>query len=353
MVQQQTTQNTQMKVVALAMKILGTKNEAELKTALSKMSEVGRTKFIQQCSNIIQTGDQSPESLQQAQQLAQMALEEGPEQDYAQMARHGASLRRYYFGGRVKTYDGNYMDLKKPLNKDQVEGRESIGVYKGQWMYLNGDKVAVPRGKAKDKGYDGTAHINRAYHGMLLPKPYKYGGGGFFNKVGDFFSNVGGEILSGVKQVPKLLKKGVDAIGNGIGKGMEWIQKGSNDLNEKYGMDIGGAINTLTNGLANTFDKPAFNTVGTLFDTLLTNTPPSQSTEAEEKKEKMDTEQGDGAAGATNGTPATSGATSEVISIEDMDKQKILNALSALNLDISDPEALYKLIRKRSESITQ
>jgi hypothetical protein len=25
-----------------------------------------------------------------------MALEEGPEQDYAQMARHGASLRRYY-----------------------------------------------------------------------------------------------------------------------------------------------------------------------------------------------------------------------------------------------------------------
>jgi hypothetical protein len=47
-----------------------------------------------------------------------MALEEGPEQDYAQMAKHGASLRRYYFGGRVKTYDGNYMDLKKPLNKD-------------------------------------------------------------------------------------------------------------------------------------------------------------------------------------------------------------------------------------------
>jgi len=42
-----------MKVVALAMQILGTKNEAELKTALSKMSEVGRTKFIQQCSNII------------------------------------------------------------------------------------------------------------------------------------------------------------------------------------------------------------------------------------------------------------------------------------------------------------
>jgi hypothetical protein len=56
-----------MKVVALAMKILGTKNETELKTALSKMSEVGRTKFIQQCSNIIQTGDQSPESLKQAQ----------------------------------------------------------------------------------------------------------------------------------------------------------------------------------------------------------------------------------------------------------------------------------------------
>jgi len=38
-------------------------------------------------------------------------------------------------------------------------------------MYLNGDKIAVPRGKAKDKSYDGTAHVNRAYHGMLLPKP--------------------------------------------------------------------------------------------------------------------------------------------------------------------------------------
>ena len=203
MVQQQTTQNTQMKVVALAMKILGTKNETELKTALSKMSEVGRTKFIQQCSNIIQTGDQSPESLKQAQQLAQMALEEGPEQDYAQMARHGASLHRYYFGGRVKTYDGNYMDLKKPLNKDQIDGRESIGVYKGQWMYLNGDKTAVPKPHSKAKSYDGTAHINRAYHGMLFPKPQRYSIGGFFNK-----------------------------IGNGIGRGIEWMQKGSNDLNE-------------------------------------------------------------------------------------------------------------------------
>lgn len=353
MVQQQTTQNTQMKVVALAMQILGTKNETELKTALSKMSEVGRTKFIQQCSNIIQTGDQSPESLKQAQQLAQMALEEGPEQDYAQMARHGASLRRYYFGGRVKTYDGNYMDLRKPLNKDQVEGRESIGVYKGQWMYLNGDKIAIPKPGSKAKSYDGTTHVNRAYHGMLLPKPQKYWGGGFFNKVSDFVSNLGGEILSGVKQVPQLLKKGVETVGNGVGRGIEWMQKGSNDLNEKYGMDIGGAISTLTNGLANTFDKPAFNTVGTLFDTLLTNTPPPQNTEAEEAKEKTDTEQGEGAAGANNGTPATGGATSEVTSIEDADKQRILDAIKALNFDISDPEALYKLIRKRSENITQ
>lgn len=313
MTQQQTTQNTQMKVVALVMKILGTKNETELKTALSKMSEVGRTKFIQQCSNIIQTGDQSPESLQQAQQLAQMALEEGPEQEYTQMAKYGASLNRYYFGGRVKTYDGNYMDLKKPLNKDQVEGRESIGVYKGQWMYLNGDKIAVPRDKTKGKSYDGTAHINRAYHGMLLPKPQKYSGGGFFNKVGDFFDDV----WSGIKQVPQLLKKGVNVVGNGVGRGVEWAQKGSNDLQEKYGMNIPEALGTLINGLPN---KPAFNTVGTLFDTLLTNTPPPQSTETEEAKEKTDVEQGKGAAGANNGSPSTPTPAS---SAEDKNKQII------------------------------
>ena len=347
MVQQQTTQNTQMKVVALAMKILGTKNEAELKTALSKMSEVGRTKFIQQCSNIIQTGDQSPESLKQAQQLAQMALEEGPEQDYAQMARHGASLHRYYFGGRVKTYDGNYMDLKQPLNKDQVEGRESIGVYKGQWMYLNGDKIAVPRGKAKGKSYDGTAHINRAYNGMLFPKPYKYRGGGFFNKVSDFVSNLGGEILSGVKQVPQLLKKGVETVGNGVGRGIEWMQRGSNDLNEKYDMDIGGALSTLTNGLANTFDKPAFNTVGTLFDTLLTNTPPSQQNIKEEKESFT---QGKETSGTNNGTPANVPQSAEEGQEEwEAHKNEIAKTLSSMKFgeDAVPPgiiDAVYKIL---------
>jgi len=69
-------------------------------------------------------------------------------------------------------------------------------------MYLNGDKIAIPKPGSKAKSYDGTTHVNRAYHGMLLPKPQKYWGGGFFNKVSDFVSNLGGEILSGVKQVP-------------------------------------------------------------------------------------------------------------------------------------------------------
>lgn len=342
MVQQQTTQNTQMKVVALAMKILGTKNESELKTALSKMSEVGRTKFIQQCSNIIQTGDQSPESLKQAQQLAQMALEEGPEQDYAQMARHGASLRRYYFGGRVKTYDGNYMDLKKPLNKDQIEGRESIGVYKGQWMYLNSDKTAVPKPHSKAKSYDGTAHINRAYHGMLFPKPQRYYWGGNF---GDGIVNAATVVWDGIKQVPQLIKKGVSAVGNGIGKGMEWMQKGSNNLNEKYGMDIPGALSTLTNGLANIYDKPAFNTVGTLFDTLLTNTPPPQNTEAEKEEDKADVESGNGAAGANNGTPATT--TSTPLTKEKMDK--IIEGLKQAGIPITDPNIFYNVVQNLTQ----
>lgn len=293
MVQQQTTQNTQMKVVALAMKILGTKNEAELKTALSKMSEVGRTKFIQQCSNIIQTGDQSPESLKQAQQLAQMALEEGPEQDYTQMARYGASLRRYYFGGRVKTYDGNYMDLKKPLNKDQVEGKESIGVYKGQWMYLNGDKIAVPRDKTKGKSYDGTTHINRAYHGMLIPKPQRYG-------VGGFFSGAWNGIKSGVKKAGK-------AIGYGISAGMKGTQAFSKKLHDTYEMDLPEALSIFGDQMANVLDKPGLKAIGTIGDALFTNTPPdAQSTEAKEAQEKDAIKQRDGASGVDNGTPANS-----------------------------------------------
>ena len=311
MVQQQTTQNTQMKVVALAMKILGTKNETELKTALSKMSEVGRTKFIQQCSNIIQTGDQSPESLKQAQQLAQMALEEGPEQEYTQMAKYGASLRRYYFGGRVKTYDGNYMDLKKPLNKDQVDGKESIGIYKGQWMYLNQDKTAVPKQRSKAKSYDGTAHINRAYHGMLLPKPQKYYWGGNF---GDGIINAASAVWDGIKQVPYLIKRGVTAVGNGIGKGMEWMQKGSDDLNEKYGMDIPEALNTLATGLANTFNKPALNSIGTLSDALFINTPLPSTTpdaQAQSQADQAAVQNGAGEAGANNGNPSTPAPSAE------------------------------------------
>ena len=192
----QTAQNTQMQIIALAMKILGTKNESELQQALSQMSEVGRTKFIKQCQNIIQTGNTSQESIQQAQQLAQQAINEGPEQEYTQMAKYGKALNRYYFGGRVKTYDGNYMDLKKPVNKDQIDGKEAIGIYKGQWMYLNKNEVAVPKSRLKNKGYDGTAHINRAYNGMLLPRPYKYDFGGTLSNIGEGIWNgmkVGGK----------------------------------------------------------------------------------------------------------------------------------------------------------------
>lgn len=344
MVQQQTTQNTQMKVVALAMQILGTKNESELKTALSKMSEVGRTKFIQQCSNIIQTGDQSPESLQQAQQLAQMALEEGPEQDYAQMARHGASLRRYYFGGRVKTYDGNYMDLKKPLNKDQVEGRESIGVYKGQWMFLNGDKIAVPRGKAKSKGYDGTAHVNRAYHGMLIPKPQRYDIGGVINKVGDFFSNAWDGVKYGVKKIPQFLETAGKTIGKEINAGVQGAQNFSKDLETKD-INLRKFFEDLQ-PLDNIWGtKSSFGLLSTAANALFTNTPPdAQSTEAQETQEKKATEQGKGAAGADNGTPATPSSTSTSLTKEEMDK--IIKGLQQAGIPISDPNTFYTAIQK-------
>lgn len=345
MVQQQTTQNTQMKVVALAMQILGTKNEAELKTALSKMSEVGRTKFIQQCSNIIQTGDQSPESLKQAQQLAQMALEEGPEQDYTQMARHGASLRRYYFGGRVKTYDGNYMDLKKPLNKDQVEGREAIGVYKGKWMYLNSDKIAIPKPGSKAKSYDGTTHVNRAYYGILLPKPYRYDIGGTINKIGDFFGNVWDGVTYGIKQIPQALKKGTEAVGKGISKGMQGAQGFSKNLYDKYGMDFPGALGILASGLANTFNKPALNSIGTIGDALFTNTPPYiQSTEV--KTNQGAANQGEGQ--TDNGAPATTTPTSIRLSQEEMNK--IIDALKKAGITIDNPNTFYSAVQ---QSLTQ
>jgi hypothetical protein len=43
-------------------------------------------------------------------------------------------------------------------------------------------------------------------------------------------------------------------------------------------MDIPGALNTLATGLANTFNKPAFNSIGTIGDALFTNTPPPSTT---------------------------------------------------------------------------
>jgi hypothetical protein len=41
-------------------------------------------------------------------------------------------------------------------------------------MYLNSEKIAVPRQNKKQKSEDGSTHINRAYNGMLIPKPDNY-----------------------------------------------------------------------------------------------------------------------------------------------------------------------------------
>ena len=110
-------------------------------------------------------------------------------------------------------------------------------------------------------------------------------------------------------------------------------------------MDIPGALSTLTNGLANIYDKPAFNTVGTLFDTLLTNTPPPQSTAAEKEEDKSDVESGNGAAGANNGTPATTTSTS--LTKEKMDK--IIEGLKRAGIPITDPNIFYNVVQNLTQ----
>ena len=204
----------QTQVLALAMQIIGIKDPGQFKQAMTMMSEQGRAKFLTKCAEIIQSGDMSEENIAQAQQEAQQAIQEGQQGQQAILAKYGnriTYLNRFYSGGSVRTFDGNYMKLKKPLNKDQVEGREPIGMYKGQWMYLNGDKIAVPNQHGKQKGEDGSTHINRAYNGMLIPKPdnyiQQYSIGGIFSSIGNWVkgaaSNVKNVLNTGAKWVNK------------------------------------------------------------------------------------------------------------------------------------------------------
>lgn len=212
----------QTKVLALAMQIIGIKDPGQFKQAMTMMSEGGRNKFLAKCAEIIQSGDTSEENIAQAQQFAQQAIQEGEQGQQAILARHGnrvTYLNRFYSGGSVKTFDGGYMKLKKPLNKNQVEGRESIGLYKGQWMYLNGDHIAVPNQNGKQKGDDGSTHINRAYNGMLIPKPQRYSLGGIFSSIGNW-----------VKGAGQTIGRAYGAADNWINKNQEYITGGASTL---------------------------------------------------------------------------------------------------------------------------
>lgn len=210
----------QTQVLALAMQIIGIKDPDQFKQAMTMMSEQGRIKFLNKCAEIIQSGDTSEENIAQAQQEAQKAIQEGQQGQQAILAKYGnriTYLNRFYSGGTVKTFDGGYMKLKKPLNKNQVEGREPIGLYKGQWMYLNGDKIAVPNQNGKQKGDDGSAHINRAYNGMLIPKPSNY--------IQQY--SIGGLLNSAAKWVDKnqnFLKAGA-GLGMGIFKTIQGMNR--------------------------------------------------------------------------------------------------------------------------------
>lgn len=210
----------QTQVLALAMQIIGIKDPNQFKQAMTMMSEQGRTKFLNKCAEIIQSGDTSEENIAQAQQEAQQAIQEGQQGQQAILAKHGnrvTYLNSFYSGGAVKTFDGGYMKLKKSLNKNQVEGREPIGLYKGQWMYLNGDKIAVPNQNGKQKGDDGSVHINRAYNGMLIPKPSNY--------IQQY--SIGGLLNSAAKWVDKnqnFLKAGA-GLGMGIFKTIQGMNR--------------------------------------------------------------------------------------------------------------------------------
>lgn len=217
----------QTQVLALAMQIIGIKDPNQFKQAMTMMSEQGRTKFLNKCAEIIQSGDTSEENIAQAQQEAQKAIQEGQQGQQAILAKHGdriTYLNRFYSGGAVKTSDGGYMKLKSPLNKNQVDGKESIGLYKGQWMYLNSEKIAVPRQNKKQKGDDGSTHINRAYNGMLIPKPsnyiQQYSIGGIFNSIGDWMKGAGSTIKTGLNSAAKWVDKNQNLLKAGAGLGM-------------------------------------------------------------------------------------------------------------------------------------
>ena len=238
----------QTQVLALAMQIIGIKDPSQFKQAMTMMSEQGRTKFLNKCAEIIQSGDTSEENIAQAQQEAQQAIQEGQQGQQAILAKNGSRvtyLNRFYSGGAVKTFDGGYMKLKKPLNKNQVEGRESIGLYKGQWMYLNGDKIAVPNQHGKQKGDDGSAHINRAYNGMLIPKPnnyiQQYSIGGLFKSATQFLGKNANYIDMGIDFFNGM-KKTIDGMNMSNKKhpleAAAKIQEGSYETNEALNQAI-------------------------------------------------------------------------------------------------------------------
>lgn len=237
----------QTQVLALAMQIIGIEDPNQFKQAMTMMSEQGRIKFLNKCAEIIQSGDTSEENIAQAQQEAQKAIQEGQQGQQAILAKHGnrvTYLNRFYSGGAVKTFDGGYMKLKKPLNKNQVEGRESIGLYKGQWMYLNGDKVAVPNQHGKQKGEDGSTHINRAYNGMLIPKPQNYVQ---TYSLGGIFSSVGNWVGNAAKNTGQWLKGAGSTIGKGLNSAANWVDKNQNWITAAA--KIGASFGELLKGM--------------------------------------------------------------------------------------------------------
>lgn len=255
----------QTQVLALAMQIIGIKDPNQFKQAMTIMSEQGRTKFLNKCAEIIQSGDTSEENIAQAQQEAQQAIQEGQQGQQAILAKHGnrvTYLNRFYSGGTVKTFDGGYMKLKNQLNKNQVDGKESIGLYKGQWMYLNSEKIAVPHQNKKQKSEDGSTHVNRAYNGMLIPKPnnyiQQYSIGGIFNSIGDWMKDAGSTIKTGLNSAAKWVDKNQNflKVGAGLGMGLFKTIQGMNRSNRYDPMQASADIqagNYLMNESINPF----------------------------------------------------------------------------------------------------
>lgn len=199
----------QTQTLALAMHIIGTKDPNQFKQVMSAMSENGRNKFLTKCAEIVQSGDTSEENLKLAQVEAQKAIQEGQQAILAKNGSRITYLNHFYTGGKIRTYDGGIMTIKKPLTKDQVDGKQSIGLYKGKWVFLNKEQVAMPKSNLPQKSSDGSTHINRAYNGMLLPKPQKY-------SLGGFLSNTWGSIKDGAKRFGQGFIKTYNKVDNFI-----------------------------------------------------------------------------------------------------------------------------------------